>query len=323
MSEKTVSTEDLSKALEQLQDLAKGHNSRGTATTKVESMRDGDAGAGSDAGSTQVFHTASNSDPGTWAGSGQRKSPEDGATDGVSEDGTDYSGSAEMVKSIIDKIVKGQEITDVERALLDVVTKGGMFTNFSGTGKKSVDADKDKMDKAQKSDKKDDDDADVEIEVEKSLTDYASENEEVAKGLEVSSFLQGWAEVQAETISAVETRLAKSIVAASDEQNTFNADLAKSVAQLAEVLSIQAQRIEQIESTPARGPKSAQAVEKSFGAGGDVAPQGETLSKSQVSDALTEMVQKGELPAVEVVKFESTGMLSSDLDAKVRAHYNR
>lgn len=316
MSEKTVSTEDLSKALEQLQDFAKGHNSRGTATTNVESMRDAGAGAGSDAGSTQVFHTASNSDPETWAGSGQRKSPEDGATDGVSENGTDYSGTAEMVKSVMEKVAKGQDISDTERALIDLaVSKGGsgMFTNFSGTGKKSLDKDKDD----EKSEKKD------EKEVEKSLTDYASDNEEVAKGLEVSSFLQGWAEVQAETISAVESRLAKSIAGAAEEQNSFNSDLAKSVSQLAEVLTIQAQRIEQLESTPARGPKSAQAVEKSFGAGGEVAPQGELLTKSQVSDALTEMVQKGDLPAVEVVKFESTGQLSADLDAKVRAHYNR
>lgn len=315
MSEKTVSTEDLSKALEQLQDLAKGHNSRGTATTNVESMRDAGAGAGSDAGSTQVFHTASNSDPGTWAGSGQRKSPEDGATDGVSENGTDYSGTAEMVKSVMEKVAKGQDISDTERALIDLAVSkgGGMFTNFAGTGKKSLDKDKDD----EKSEKKD------EKEVEKSLTDYASDNEEVAKGLEVSSFLQGWAEVQAETISAVESRLAKSIAGAAEEQNSFNSDLAKSVSQLAEVLTIQAQRIEQLESTPARGPKSAQAVEKSFGAGGEVAPQGELLTKSQVSDALTEMVQKGDLPAVEVVKFESTGQLSADLDAKVRAHYNR
>lgn len=328
MSEKTVSTEDLSKALEQLQDLAKGHNSRGTATTKVESMRDADAGAGSDGGSTQVFHTASNSDPGTWAGSGQRKSPEDGAHDGVEEDGTDYrAGSAEMVKSVLDKVAKGQSLDAIERAVLDAaLEKGGMFTNFSGTGKKGGYKDDDKKEDVKKAKSKskddEDDDDDVEVNVEKSLSDYASENEDVAKGLEVSSFLQGWAEVQAETISAVESRLAKSINAAADEQNNFNSDLAKSVSQLAEVLSIQAQRIEQLESTPARGPKSAQAVEKSFGSGG-VEPQGEPLTKSQVSDALTEMVQKGELPAVEVVKFESTGMLSTDLDARVRAHYNR
>jgi len=77
MSEKTVAEESVSKALETLQDLAKGHNSRGTATTEVESMRDAGAGAGSDSGSTQVFHTGANSDPGTWAGTGQRKSPED------------------------------------------------------------------------------------------------------------------------------------------------------------------------------------------------------------------------------------------------------
>lgn len=325
MSEKTVSTEDLSKALEQLQDLAKGHNSRGTATTKVESMRDAGVGAGSDSGSTQVYHTPSNSDPNTWAGTGQRKSPEDGAHDGIEEDGTDYSGTAEMVKSILDKVIKGQTITDVERALLDVVSKAGpgMFNNYGGIGKKSgagKDEKREDMDKAKSKDDDDEDEDEIEVKVEKSLTDVASEHEDVAKGLEVSSFLSGWAQVQDEALRGVERRIAKSVSAAAEEQSSFNGELAKSVAQLAEVLSIQAQRIEQLESTPARGPKSAQAVEKSFGG---VAPQGETLTKSQVASALTEMVQKGELPAVEVVKFESTGMLSADLDERVRAHYNR
>lgn len=326
MSEKTVSTEDLSKALEQLQDLAKGHNSRGTATTKVESMRDAGVGAGSDSGSTQVHHTPSNSDPGTWAGTGQRKSPEDGATDGVEEDGTDYSGTAEMVKSILDKVIKGQTITDVERALLDVVSKAGpgMFNNYGGIGKKSgagKDDKKEDVEKAKSEDDEDDED-EIEVKVEKSLSDVASEHEDVAKGLEVSSFLSGWAEVQDEALRGAERRITKSVSAAAEEQSAFNGELAKSVAQLAEVLSIQAQRIEQLESTPARGPKSAQAVEKSFAAGG-VEPQGESLTKSQVANALTEMVQKGELPAVEVVKFDSTGELSADLRERVRTHYNR
>lgn len=300
MSEETISTEVLEKALSSLQDVIKGHNSRGTATTHVESM----SGEG---GSTQIHHTASNSDPGTWAGTGQRPVSENGATDGINEDGTDYSGSAEMVKSVLDKVAKGQELDEIEKAVLNAAV-----------------AKKDKKDDAEAEEKPafmkgQDEDED---EVEKSLVDYAEENEDVAKGFEVSSFLSAWAAVQDEAQTASEDRISKSIRAAAEEQNTFNGQLAKSVAQLAEVLSIQAQRIEQLESSPARGPKSATAVEKSFGAGG-TAPQGEELSKSQVSDALTELVQKGDIPALDAIRFDSTGELAPGLAEKVRAHYNR
>jgi len=320
MSEdKTVAVESVAKALETLQDLAKGHSSRGTATTNVESMRDAGAGAGSSGGSTQVFHTPANSDPGTWAGTGQRPSPEDGATDGIDEDGTDYSGSAEMVKSVMEKAASGQSLNDIEQAVLTAaLSKGGMFTNFSGTGKKSKDADEDdKSEKVEKAADCDDDDDD------KKKNPFAKSleaNEDVAKGLEVSSFLSGWADVQGETLKGVEARLTKSLAASHGEQREYNTELAKSIVGLAEVLTLQSQRIEQLESTPARGPKSATAVEKSFGAGG-AEPQGEEqLSKSQVLSTMTQMVESGDLSATEVVKFESTNALTPEIDSQVKAY---
>ena len=321
MSEKTVAEESVAKALEALQDLNKGHNSRGTATTDVESMRDAGVGAGSDGGSTQVFHTPSNSDPGTWAGTGQRKSPEDGATDGIDENGTDYSGSAEMVKSVLAKAAAGLPLDPIEKAVLAEMSKGGMFTNFSGTGKKSKADDDDRSEKVEKAcDEDDDDKDDKKNPFAKSLEDAASDNEDVAKGLEVSSFLQGWTNVNSDALSGVESRLTKSVLSAQNEQREYNGELAKSIVNLAEVLSLQSQRIEQLESTPARAPKSATAIDKSFGAGGAVAPEGEQLSKSQVLDTMTEMVQSGDLSATEVVKFESTNVLEQGLESTIRAY---
>jgi hypothetical protein len=319
MSEdKTVAVESVAKALETLQDLAKGHNSRGTATTEVESMRDAGTGSGSGSGSTQVFHTPANSDPGTWAGTGQRTSPEDGATDGIDENGTDYSGSAEMVKSVMEKAASGQALNDIDKAVLAAaLSKGGMFTNFSGTGKKSKADDDDKSEKVEKAaDCDDDDDKD---DKKNPFAKSLEGNEDVAKGLEVSSFLSGWADVQGAALNGVEARLTKSLQGAHGEQREYNTELAKSIVGLAEVLTLQSQRIEQLESTPARGPKSATAVEKSFGEGG--APQGEEqLSKSQVLDAMTQMVVSGELSATEVVKFESTNALTPEIDSQVKAY---
>lgn len=319
--ENKVPTEKLSKALEALQDIAKGHNSRGTNTTKVESMRDASAGAGSDAGSTQVHHTPSNSDPQGWAGSRASSVPEDGASDAVDANGTDYKGGAKMMKSILQKLAKGLPLNAEEMAFYSEVAKGG----FDPEALSEEDDDK-KEDAKKAMDKKEDEEEDTK----KSLSDYASENEDVNKGLEVSSFLKGWVDTQTQALSSVESRLVKSIQglqakaeASAEEQQAFNSELAKSVAALAEVLSLQAQRLEQVESTPARGPKSvsgAAAVEKSFGAGGAAAPADESLNKSQILDTMSDMVQKGKLSATEVIKFESTSQLTPQLQEQVLAH---
>lgn len=310
--EKVVPQEAISKALESLQNLAKGHTSGQTANTKVESMRDAGAGAGSSAGATQVFHTPSNSDPGSWAGSVARDVPEDGATDAIDANGTDYNGGAQMVKSILQKLAKGQTLTAEEYALIK-----GKF------GKdEDEDEDEGKVEKAQYS--KDDGDDD---EAKKSLSDHAQAHEEVRKGLEMSSFLGGWVDTQSEALRSTESRMVSSINKSlrdlGERSEAFNAELAKSVAALAEVMSLQAQRIEQLESTPARGPKSMQGVqpvEKSFNGqpGGD----GEQLTKSQVLDTLVDMVEKGNISATEVVRFESTKQLTPELEQRVLAHRN-
>lgn len=326
--EKKVAAETVSKALEKLQGLAKGHSSRGTATTAVETMRDGSAGAGSSAGATQVYHTPSNSDPKGWAGSKGEDCADDGASDSVEADGTDYRGASKgLVKSIFNKLSKGETLTEAEQYVLKSVVKAGY-----GKADDDKDEDKaeDKMDKAAT----DDDDEDDEDEKKdkkgkmpfgKSLTDYASENEDVKKGFEMSSFLVGWADVQTQAMQSSESRILsqvqKSLNVVHGEQQSYNSELAKSVSQLAEVLSLQAQRIEQLESTPARGPKSQiAAIEKSFGHGGAGSQSGENLNKSQVLEAMVDMVQKGKISATEVVKFESTSQLAPEMDQAVRAH---
>jgi hypothetical protein len=216
-----------------------------------------------------------------------------------------------MVKSVLEKIAKGEPLDAIEKAVLDAVTKS--------YGKK----DDDNVEKAAKCDDDDDDDKDDKKEnpFGKSLSDAASDNEDVAKGLEVSSFLSGWTDVQSEALKGVEVRISKSIEAGHSAQAEYNGELAKSVAGLAEVLTIQAQRIEQLESTPARAPKSAvSAVEKSFGSGGP-APQGDDqLSKSQALGILTSMVEAGEASATDVIKFETSSIMTPDLESKVLAY---
>lgn len=308
----SVKQDDLAKALAALQDIAKGHSSRGTATTEVVSMQQAGVGAGSSGGGTQVFHTASNSDPGGWAGSTARSVPEDGATDSVSSNGTDYSAQG-MMKSILTKLAKGLPLTADEAAFYSAIAKG----NVPPFAKKDDDEDED----AKKS--KDNDEDDEDEDMDKSLLDYASDEESVSKGLEVSEFLAGFANVMAKSLEAMEERIIARVLKsqASEARATgeFNKSLAEAVGRLGEAVSATAQRVDQIEVQPAHAPRAVhnvQVLEKgNFGG----PSHDEPMNKALVAAVLVDLVQKSEATPQDVLKFDSTGVLSPTVEAKVRA----
>lgn len=330
---KSIETGDLSKALTALQDLAKGHSSRGTNTTAVETM----VGV---SGSTQLFHTAANSDPGGWAGSTWRG---EGWEDSISENGTDMGAPKALAKSIakqvMAKLEKGQPLSARET---NFVAKGGL--NFL--------KDKEDADKAFPP-KDDDDDKDVskgghpdaaedkkQIEsmvkpsamkgkdVSKSLLDHASENDEVRKGFEVAQFLSGWAEVmhksqqssEARIVATVTDRLLTALARNHSETSEVNKSMADALASMGAVLTAHAQRLEQMEGTPARAPKSVGSISKSgvVPSPSENNPAGiEGMSKSQVAGILLDMVKKSEASAQDVLKYDATGHMSSDLARRV------
>jgi len=298
---KKINQENLTKALAALEDLSKGHNSRGTAATEVESMT-GESGA------TQVFHTPSNSDPGGWAGTTEKESPDNGATDAISENGTDYDGGAEMVKSILEMVQKGEMTAAAAQKLLKAMDFG-------------KDDDDDKDDKKKDMEKaKDKDDEDVK----KSLADHAHEDDTVRGGLEVSSFLTGWSNAVSKSLDSVEGRLRKSITQSAERQQGFNSELAKAIGDLGNAVSAIVQRVEQMESQPAGAPKSVmggqvQVVEKSLGG---AAPGIESLNKSQISVAMESLVKSGELDPFEVLRFDSSGVMRPEVRDAV-ANYVR
>ena len=283
---KKINHEDLTKALSALEDLSKGHNSRGTAATKVDAM-EGEGPA------TQVFHTPSDSDPGSWAGTTEKESPDNGATDAIEENGTDYKGGAEMVKSVLEMIAKGEISPEAGQKLL---AKGGM-----PFGKED---DKEDEEKAKKGMDKDEDDK----EMEKSLHDFARENTAVQEGFEMSSFLTGWSEAIGKSLQSVESRLEKSVVAGHERQASFNDGLVKALSDLGVAVSAIAQRVEQVEAQPAHAPRSVMAgvnvVEKSLAGSGDI--QFESLTKSQVSGAMESLVKSGEIEPFEVLRFDAS-----------------
>ncbi len=327
MTDKKIDSGDLAKALQTLQDLAKGHSSGGTATTKVEGM----VGEG---GSTQLFHTASNSDPGGWAGSSWRG---EGWEDMVEANGTDLGAVRKLGKSIASgiaaKLSKGEALTGRET---NFVIKGGM--NFL--------KDDDKKDeKAEKAfpPKKDDDvekghaDADEDkkqIEsmvkpgaMKKSMMDHAQENPEVAKGFEVAEFLAGWAQVmhksqqssEARIIASVTDRVLTALARSDAEQGAVSKSMAGALASLGEALAATAQRLDQVEAGAARAPKSQTSIQKS-GVVPSPAEGGnglEGMTKSMVAERLLDMVKKSECTPQDVLKFDASGYLSPELARKV------
>lgn len=314
MTEKQIDSGDLAKALSALQDLAKGHGSKGSPSTKVESMV-------GESGPSQVFHT-SNSDVSSWAGSTWRG---EGWEDSINANGTDLDSVRKLGKSIaqgiMSKLNKGQELTARE---LGFVKKGGL--NF-------LKQDEDKDDKAEKafppkpeevekaghSDEEDDKKLVrqmVKPDAVKSFADHAAEHETVSKGFEVSEFLAGFAQVMHKSLTSMEARITDRVISAinatSQEAGEVQKSMAVAVASLGDVLAAQAQRIDQVETAPARAPKSA-FMEKSQA--NETGAQ--ELSKAQVTEKLIELVQKSQATAQDVLKFDATGEISPELHRKV------
>ena len=325
MTEKKIEAGDLQKALQTLQDLAKGHGDRGTATTEVPGMV-GESGA------TQVYHTPNNSDPkGGWAGSSWE---DQDWSDSIGPDGTDYkSAGVAMRKSVAMKIAKGMPLKAGEKAF---VAKGGMEL----FDKEKMDKDEakkgmygSKKDEAMKAMSKDEDHEDEAEDKEmlremvkpsamkkkdmsKSFSDHAAENPAVKGGFEVSEFLAGFAQVMHKSLLSMESRITDRVLTGlamtSADQGEVSKSMAEALANLGEVLAAQAQRIEQVEAGAARAPKST--LSKSVSTG---EADSESLTKSQVTGILVDLVQKGQATAQDVLKYDATGEISPDLRNKV------
>jgi len=311
--EKTVTALDLKKALDGLQELSKGHASRGTAATQVETM----SGV---SGSPQIFHTASNSNPGSWAGSTESMVPDNGASDSIDANGTDYH--ARMTKSIMDKLSSGVALTKSE---YDFVNKGQLTMVPGDKAEKGLppfkkDGDEDEDDKG-----KDDKGKDDKKPFGKSLAALAAESDELNKGFEISSFLSDFVETISKALDNQEKRILQAqradLVAFAQEQGGFQKSLAGSLGALGAWVAQSTQRLDQVEQTPARGPKSqvSSYVEKSF-AGAPASE--EQLSKSQVAAELVGMVHDKQIPADSVIKFELSNDISPELMGRVHARRN-
>lgn len=301
---------DIAGLKKSLDALRKSSAAGGTNTTAVESMS-GESGA------TQVFHTASNSDPSSWAGSSGKDVPANGATDGISSNGTDYDGRGVM-KSIMAKIAKGVALSGVEKAILkafseDEKAMDKAFGAVADADDKDDKNDKENPFKAKKAMDKEDDKDDVA----KSLTDLAAGNPTLEAGFEMTDFLRELVSTISKSQSALESRILRHVDNRVGSVLDINKSIASVLTGVGDATVFTANKISQFENGPARGVKSvtqvSEQVNKSLGNGGNTGLEG--LTKPQIADALANLMMSKSfnVSAQDVVKFESTGILTPAL----------
>jgi len=272
---------------------------------KLEALAKGEE----DMEKAQLFHTRSSSEQTSWPGGAKHGIGNDW-DDSIGTDGTDYKPAR---KAIAEKVLKGEPLSPDEVALLksdvaDSVAKGEGQEVEDGGGKGAPGKEGQ--------------------EACKSLYD---ESETLQKAIEMSPFLAEFAKAFDQRMAMMEARTDEQIVKAANQmlenmgeylesrfahQGEFNKSLAEVVAGIGHGLSANIQQTAEMAQAPASAPKSAfrtidggaKPIEKSFGG-----PQGESLTKSQVLGAMSDMVEKGNLNPLEVVKYESTNQIRPDL----------
>lgn len=300
---KKITEQDFFKSLARLEALAKGSD---------------------DMNKSQIC-TGGNSEVQSWPGGNKESVPQTGEGVGADQDGEYNAGKAR--KSIAEKVMKGQPLSADEYALLK--------SDLDGINK-SQDKDEDDKggkDRDAKGEKPGEDDEDEDEkdegkgppmppmafggkEMGKSMAQAAQENETIQKGIEVSDFLMeltksfalGLESVVARVMNHVDQRLGQFAT----EQGDFNKALGEAVVNIGHGLGAVNKSVETTGNAPAAGPKSqmraipggVQPLQKGMGN-----PM-EGLTKAQILDTMTGMMEKGQCSTLDVVKFETTGDLN-------------
>jgi len=190
----------------------------------------------------------------------------------------------------------------------------------------------------------------IEADAKKSLRGGIAQTSELRKGLEMSPILAEFANAIGYALQGTEARVQKSVAAALSplvqhiaglentmrksfsEQNDFNNGVAQAivgigqhVAGTSEVVAAQAyqpaagpkavMRPQQYNQQPQNGPTI---VEKSFVGGLNTGTN--ALNKSQVTDVMFELVKKGQLNQLDLIKFETDGGISPQVEQLVMTH---
>ena len=280
--------------------------------------------------------TGGNSDPGKWAGSPSSRSPEWKQN---MPNGTDYkpSGGNKSIAELEQELAFAKASADacayckgagcakcMAKSVEDEVPAGmekALCPSCEGSGcgvclNKGVVLVTNDPNAIAKS----------EGDVEKSFGDYAAQDADVQEGFNVSSFLRGFGEVVGKSLTAMEGRINQRIDHHFGSVSQGSAVMAKGLADLSRVaLAPEHYRAPE----PARAPKSVptapaagvSTLQKSFGADHLGASAADALhpnmlnavQKSLVMRKMAERVEKGELDAINVVRYETTGAIDEVL----------
>jgi hypothetical protein len=339
---------------------------------------------------SQLYHTAGDSNPGTWAGTSQ--TDQDEHSDGIDDNGTDYNG---VKKALALKVAKSKALTpsevaivkgeDPRRLIANKIAKGGKLTQAESWAikkgfpfEKDGDDDDDDMDKTKKSGTAkastspskasggsgEDDDAknvpdtnagkdtdnEIEPDAKKSLGAAISGSSNLKKSIDMSPVLYEFARAIGQALEGTEARttarITKSLAEAfaplvhrvanlekgfsgyANDQGNFNKGFAEAVIGIGQQLVGGSEVAAHAANMPAGGPKSqlrslpggggVQAVQKSFGPGG-LDTSTDQLNKAQITDVMFELVKKGQMNQLDVVKFDATGEMSPAVRGLVAA----
>jgi len=197
---------------------------------------------------------------------------------------------------------------------------------------------------------KDDDDGDDDDDDDDSMKSFAGDMpQEIKTKIDVSSFLRSLVDHNAATIESMRRAIVKSTAAQADRVEVLLdavEGLQKSQANIGIVLRAMCERIGVIENQPgvaksvqaaAAAPvaksQSAAPVAREFVGGDDGQGQDQAVYKSltgkaphiqkaMISEALCQLVMKGEAKDTDVINFETYGHVPGELDAKLRTVLN-
>lgn len=185
-------------------------------------------------GATQLYHTASDSDPGSHAGT-STSDYQDENQDGIDENGTDYTG---VKKALAMKVEKSQALTPAEVAIVkgtdprpfiaakiskgdkltaaeSWVTKGGydkmMAKGTAKPGSAGTPGEQKDAGSVPETNAGDNNDGDIEEDAKKSLASGIAASKELKKGLEMSGILAEFARAMGSALEGTEARVAQKV----------------------------------------------------------------------------------------------------------------
>lgn len=165
--------------------------------------------------------------------------------------------------------------------------------------------------------------------------------EEIQTKIDVSDFLRSLVDHTGAAIDGLKDQLAKSNAASEDAYAELAGaveDIQKSQAKIGVVLKAVCERIGVIENAPAAAPKAetiaksdaGKPVEREFQGMDSGAEQpmfkslneNPVIAKSQISDAICELVRKGEATDMDVIGFESNSFIRPEVVGKLKTILN-